>query len=54
MKRAIRLLIAVVGLLGAYVMVSAPLLEAFDGGPIPMCNPNNPRCIRTEFPNGPK
>jgi hypothetical protein len=47
MKRAVRLLIVVVGLIGAYVTVAAPVLQAFDGGPIPLCNPNTPeKCIK--------
>jgi hypothetical protein len=52
MKRAIRLAIVVVGLIGAYVTVAAPLLSAFDGGPIPMCNPANPKCQKIELPGG--
>jgi hypothetical protein len=53
MKRAVRFLVLVAGLIGAYVTVAAPLLSA-DGGPIPMCNPWNPKCTQIERPNGPK
>lgn len=51
MKRAVRLLIVVVGLIGAYVTVAAPVLQAFDGGPIPMCNPENPKCVKIVKPD---
>ena len=44
MKRAIRLAIVVVGLMGAYTTIAS----AFDGGPIPMCNPYNPKCQKWE------
>lgn len=44
MQRAVRMLIVLVGLIGASLTVAAPLLSAFDGGPIPMCNPANPKC----------
>ena len=37
MQRAIRMLILMVGLAGAYVAVAAPMLPAPDGGPIPLC-----------------
>ena len=37
MQRAIRMLILMVGLAGAYVAVAAPMLPAPDGGPIPTC-----------------
>jgi hypothetical protein len=40
MKRAIRMMIVVVGLMGAY----ATIASAFDGGPIPLCNPYSPSC----------
>jgi hypothetical protein len=53
MKRAVRWMIVVVGLVGAYVTVAAPLLSAFDGGPIPMCNPDNPKCKKIDLPGDP-
>ncbi len=47
MTRAVRVLIVVVGLIGAYVTVAAPVVQAFDGGPIPLCNPDNPgKCLK--------
>ena len=36
MKRAVRMLILMVGLACTYVMVAVPILHA-DGGPIPFC-----------------
>jgi hypothetical protein len=39
MKRAIRMLFLMVGLVGTYVAIATPMLHAFDGGPIPMCSP---------------
>jgi hypothetical protein len=47
MKRAIRILILMVGVVGACSALAAPLLPAPDGGPIPMCNPKNPKCTKT-------
>jgi hypothetical protein len=47
MKRAIRLAIVVVGLMGAYTTIAS----AFDGGPIPMCNPYNTKCQKWETPS---
>jgi len=38
MKRAVRMLILMVGLVCTYVAVATPMLHA-DGGPIPSCNP---------------
>lgn len=46
MKRAILWMAVMVGLVGASLTVAAPLMSAFDGGPIPMCNPDNPKCIK--------
>ena len=40
MKRAIRMLFLMVGLVFAYEAIAAPSLPAPDGGPIPVCNPN--------------
>ena len=45
MKRAIRLLILMVGVVGACSALAAPMLPS-DGGPIPMCNPKNPKCTK--------
>ena len=37
MKRAVRMLILMVGLVCTYVAVAAPVLPVPDGGPIPVC-----------------
>jgi hypothetical protein len=47
MKRAVKWMIVVVGLVGASLTVAVPLVSAFDGGPIPLCNPSNPACTKT-------
>ncbi|MBZ5599881.1 MAG: hypothetical protein LAN83_16335 [Acidobacteriia bacterium] len=44
MKRAIRMLLLMVGLACTYVAVAAPMLPAPEGGPFPFCNPKNPNC----------
>jgi hypothetical protein len=45
MKRAIRMLILVVGLVGVYEAVAATV-PAPDGGPLPMCNPKTTKkCV---------
>jgi len=54
MKRAVKWMIVVVGLVGASLTVAAPVMSAFDGGPIPMCNPDNPKCTKFGTPDGPK
>jgi hypothetical protein len=54
MKRAVKWMIVVVGLVGASLTVAAPVMSAFDGGPIPMCNPDNPKCKKIDLPDGPK
>jgi hypothetical protein len=43
MKRAIRMLILMVGLAGAYVAIATPILSA-NIGPEPLCPPSNPKC----------
>ncbi|HET9364330.1 MAG TPA: hypothetical protein VFP71_04985 [Candidatus Angelobacter sp.] len=40
MKRAVRMVILMVGLACAYVVASAPAAHA-DGGPIPLCGPRS-------------
>jgi hypothetical protein len=42
MKRAVRMLILMVGLVCTYTAFAAPAFTAPDGGPIPLCNPKNP------------
>ena len=45
MKRAARMLILLLGLVGTYVAVAAPRIPAQDGGPIPVCPPKRgPNC----------
>jgi hypothetical protein len=45
MKRAVRVVILMLGLVGTYVAVAAPRVPAPDGGPIPMCPPKKgPNC----------
>ena len=39
MKRAIRIAVLMVGVVGTYVMASVPRVPALDGGPIPLCPP---------------
>ncbi|MBZ5707440.1 MAG: hypothetical protein LAN63_19005 [Acidobacteriia bacterium] len=41
MKRAIRMLFLMVGLVCTYVAVAAPMLPAPEGGPMPFCNPKS-------------
>ena len=44
MKRAVRMLFLMVGLVCTYVAVAAPIVPSFDGGPIPLCNPAKRDC----------
>jgi hypothetical protein len=39
MKRAVRMLILMLGLVCTYVAVATPMLPAPEGGPMPTCNP---------------
>lgn len=39
MKRAVRVLLLMVGLVCAYEAVAAPKIVSPDGGPIPVCSP---------------
>jgi hypothetical protein len=54
MKRAVKWMIVLVGLVGASLTVAAPVMSAFDGGPIPMCNPDNPKCKKIGTPDAPQ
>lgn len=46
MKRAVRMLILMVGLIGVYEALAAPTMPAPDGGPLPMCNPKTTKkCV---------
>ena len=40
MNRLIRMVILIVGLLGAFTAMAAPVLPAPDGGPLPLCDPH--------------
>jgi hypothetical protein len=45
MKRAIRALILMLGLVSTYVTATVPRVPAPDGGPIPLCPPHKgPNC----------
>lgn len=44
MKRAVRILLLMVGMVCTYVSVAAPVVPAPDGGPIPLCPPRKPNC----------
>jgi len=39
MNRLVRMVILMVGMLGAYTALAAPVLPAPDGGPLPLCDP---------------
>lgn len=39
MKRAVRMLVLMLGLVCTYVAVATPMLPAPEGGPAPTCNP---------------
>jgi hypothetical protein len=43
MKRAIRMLILMVGLACTYVAIATPILNA-ELGPMPLCPPSKPNC----------
>lgn len=45
MKRAVRMLILMVGLACTYVAIATPILNA-ELGPMPLCPPSNPHCGR--------
>jgi hypothetical protein len=50
MKQVIRIAILMCGLVGTYVAAAVPMVPAPDGGPLPLCPPqqhqtqNDPRC----------
>jgi hypothetical protein len=43
MKRAVRMLILMVGLACTYVAIATPILQA-ELGPMPLCPPKKPNC----------
>jgi len=44
MKRAIRMSILMLGLVGTYFAAAVQQVAAFDGGPILVCPPNSKTC----------
>jgi len=44
MKRAIRIAILIVGLVGTFIVAAVPTVPAADGGPIFVCPPGNKHC----------
>ena len=51
MKRAVRMLILMVGLACTYVAIATPILNA-ELGPMPLCNPANPNCSKASKASG--
>ena len=47
MKRAIRIGILIVGLVGTFMAAAAPLVPAADGGPLILCPPKATHCQST-------
>jgi hypothetical protein len=44
MKRTIRIVILIVGLVGTFMAAAAPLVPAADGGPLLLCPPRSTHC----------
>ena len=44
MKRALRMLVLIVGLVGTFVVATVPQVPAADGGPIFLCPPGSKHC----------
>jgi hypothetical protein len=51
MKRAIRISILVVGLVGTFIAASVQYVPVADGGPILLCPPSQANCVKTTIPN---
>lgn len=47
MKRAIRIAVLIVGVVGTFMVAAAPLVPAADGGPLILCPPRAPHCQST-------
>jgi hypothetical protein len=47
MKRAIRIAILIVGLVGTFLTATVPLVPAADGGPLILCPPKATNCQST-------
>ena len=50
MKRSLRALILLVGLVGTFAWAAVPRVPAPDGGPIPLCPPRNPKGANCDQP----
>lgn len=44
MNRALRIVILMVGVVGTYLLATAPQVPTADGGPIMTCPQNTPKC----------
>lgn len=47
MKRAIRISLLMLGLMGTFIAASVQPVPALDGGPIPLCPPHSTGCTPT-------
>ncbi len=47
MKRAIRIAILMVGLVGTFIAAAVQQVPAADGGPLFLCPPRQPNCSTT-------
>jgi hypothetical protein len=47
MKRAIRISLLMVGLVGTFIAATVQQVPALDGGPIPLCPPKSTGCTPT-------
>jgi hypothetical protein len=47
MKRAIRITILMVGLVGTFIAAAVQQVPAADGGPLFLCPPKQPHCSST-------
>jgi hypothetical protein len=47
MKRAIRICILMVGLVGTFIAAAVQQVPAQDGGPLLLCSPGRPNCSTT-------
>jgi len=48
MKRALRIAILTVGLVGTFVAAAVQQVPAQDGGPLPLCPPKNQNCQQSK------
>jgi hypothetical protein len=44
MKRAVRMLVLMLGLVSTYMVAAVPRIPVLDSGPIPKCPPRHPNC----------